>query len=80
MSVFTCKNIRLAVAFAGSLFVLGLMLQVPRVWFDANFPVFTTLLSGTGLLAMLLSPLMMMTLGALALIPGVARRLDHCTH
>ena len=78
MSLLTCQKVRLAVAVAGSLFFLGLMLQAPRLFFDADFPVLTTLLSGSGLFAMVLSPIIMLLTAALAMIPGISRRLELC--
>lgn len=80
MSLLTCKKVRFTVALAGSLFILGLLLQTPRVVFEADFPLLTTLLSGTGLFAMVLSPVMMVSIGLLALVPGVARQLELCDH
>lgn len=80
MSLLTCQKIRFAVTTAGVLFVLGLVLQVPRMFFETDFPVLSTLLSGTGLVAMLLSPAIMLAIATLALIPGISRRLEFCNH
>ena len=80
MSLMTCNKVRIAVAVAGGLFFLGLALQTPRFLFEADFPILTTLLSGSGLFAMVLSPLIMLLTGALAMIPGISRRLDLCNH
>lgn len=80
MSLLNCKKVRIAVAVAGSLFILGLALQTPRLFIAADFPILTTLLSGSGLLAMVLSPLIMLATAILAIIPGVSRRLDLCNH
>jgi hypothetical protein len=80
MSLLNCKKVRIAVAVAGSLFILGLVLQTPRLFIAADFPILTTLLSGSGLLAMVLSPLIMLATAMLALIPGVSRRLELCNH
>jgi uncharacterized membrane protein YdjX (TVP38/TMEM64 family) len=80
MSLLTCHKVRIAVAVAASLFVLGLALQAPRLFFQSDFPALTTLLSGSGLFAMLLSPLIMLVTATLALIPGISRRLEICNH
>jgi uncharacterized membrane protein YdjX (TVP38/TMEM64 family) len=78
MSLLNCKKVRIAVAVAGSLFILGLVLQTPRLFIAADFPILTTLLSGSGLFAMVLSPLIMLATAILAIIPGVARKLELC--
>ncbi len=80
MSLLTCNKVRIAVAIAGSLFFLGIALQAPRLFLEAEFPVLTTLLSGSGLFAMVLSPLIMLVTAILTLIPGISRRLDLCNH
>jgi uncharacterized membrane protein YdjX (TVP38/TMEM64 family) len=78
MSLINCNKIRIAVTVAGSLFILGLVLQTPRLFIAADFPILTTLLSGSGLFAMVLSPLIMLATAILAIIPGVARKLELC--
>jgi hypothetical protein len=80
MSTLTCNKVRIVVAIAGSLFVMGFVLQAPRLFFEAEFPILITLLSGSGLVAMVMSPLIMLVTAMLALIPGVSRRLDLCNH
>jgi hypothetical protein len=80
MSFITCNKVRIAVAVAGSLFLLGILLQTPRLFFEADYPVLTTLLSGFGLVTMLLSPLLMLVTATLVLIPGISRRLELCNH
>ena len=80
MSLRTCHKVRTAVMIAGVLFVLGITLQAPRLFFETSFPVLSTLLSGTGLLAMLLSPLIMIVTAILGLIPSISRRLGLCNH
>jgi len=80
MSFTTCNKVRIAVAIAGNLFLLGFLLQTPRLFFEADYPVLTTLLSGSGLVTMVLSPLLMLVTAALALIPSVSRRLELCNH
>ena len=80
MSLLTCNKVRIAVAIAGSLFFLGIALQAPRLFLEAEFPVLTTLLSGSGLFAMVLSPLIMLVTAILTLSPGISRRLDLCNH
>ena len=80
MSLLTCNKVRIAVAVAGSLFILGLALQTPRMLMASDFPILTTLLSGLGLFTMVISPLIMLVTAILALIPRVSRRLELCNH
>jgi len=80
MSLINCNKVRIAVTVAGGLFLLGLALQTPRLFLETDFPVLTTLLSGSGLFAMVLSPLLMLVTATLALIPGISRRLELCNH
>lgn len=81
MSVINCKNLRLTVVFAAVLFVFGFILQTPRMLPLANeYPVVVALFSGAGLLAMLLSPLLMILSAVIVLFPAAARQLDLCRH
>jgi hypothetical protein len=80
MSLSNCKLMRAIVVTAGILFVLGIVLQLPRLVLADNFVLFTTLLSGMGLSAMVLSPVLMLVNGALALFPGISRSLHLCQH
>jgi hypothetical protein len=80
MSLLNCKKIRYAVASAGILFILGIALQTPRLMFGGEYAILTTLLSGSGLAAMVLSPAIMLIVGVLAMIPGVSRQLAMCNH
>lgn len=79
MSLFTCKLMRGVVITAGSLFLLGFVLQAARL-LPAESAALVTLLSGTGLAAMLSSLVLMVTAGLLVLMPSVSRSLDHCQH
>jgi hypothetical protein len=78
MSLINCKFLRAVVIFAGVLFLLGIALQAPRALLSSDFATITTLLSGTGLLAMVLSPVIMLSMGLLVLFPGVSRSLHLC--
>lgn len=78
MNLFTCEKLRLAVVVAGALLLMGFVLQVPRALVGADLPLSTTLLSGVGLAAVVLSPLLMLTTAVLALLPGVSGRLGLC--
>lgn len=80
MSLFTCKVMRGVVIAAGILFVLGFALQAGRLLPTDEFAALVTLLSGTGLAAMLSSLLIMVTAGFLVLMPSVSRSLDRCQH
>ncbi|MCB1774646.1 MAG: hypothetical protein KDI88_13605 [Gammaproteobacteria bacterium] len=80
MSLINCKVLRFVVMTAAGLFILGLALQLPRLVFAGDFPVLTTLLSGTGLLAMVLSPILMLGIAVLVLLPKVSRSLELCQH
>jgi hypothetical protein len=78
MKLFDCEKFRLAVVAAGVLFLLGLALQIPRALVGVEFPLVTTLFSGIGLAAVVLSPVVIVLTAALALLPGVAERLALC--
>ncbi|WP_125932000.1 hypothetical protein [Thiosocius teredinicola] len=78
MSLINCKNLRLAVSTAGVLFVLGILLQAPRLLFGADLPVLATTFSGIGLLAIVLSPTLIAATTLLSLLPGAARQLELC--
>lgn len=80
MSFINCKNVRSIVGVAGALFALGIVLQFPRVLIGSEFPSLSVLLSGAGLLSMLVSPLLMISTALLALFPGVSRQLRLCEH
>ena len=80
MSKINCRVIRSTVFIAALLLIVGIALQAPRLLLDGQLPVLTTLLSGTGLLAMVLSPVVMVTTAILTLIPSIARDLELCEH
>lgn len=80
MSLVNCKFLRAVVFSAGVLFVLGIALQVPRVLLPSDFATLATLLSGTGLMAMVLSAVIMLSMGLLVLFPGISRSLNLCQH
>jgi hypothetical protein len=77
MSLINCDNLRFTVAFIAGLFVLGLALQIPRALLsDLNSLVI--LMSGAGLLVIVLSPIVLISTMLVGLLPGVSRRLDDC--
>ena len=81
MSVINCKNLRLTVVLSAMLFVSGFVLQTPRLLSLADdFPVVVAVLSGAGLLAILLSPLLMTMSAIVAMFPAAARQLNLCRH
>ena len=80
MSMINCRVLRTAVGVAVTLFILGFVLQAPRLVFTGEMPEFVTLLSGTGLLAILASPVIMATTALLALVPVIAKELETCNH
>lgn len=80
MSKINCKFLRRSVIIAAVLLLLGIALQAPRLLLDGQFPLAATLLSGTGLLAMVLSPVLMVTTAVLTMIPGIAKELELCEH
>ena len=80
MSKFNCKLLRRTVAIAAALLFVGIALQAPRLLLDGQYPLVTTLLSGTGLLAVVLSPMLMLATALLTLIPRVAKDLELCEH
>jgi len=78
MSLLNCKAIRMTAVLSFGLFVLGFVLQIPRFLVEVNSLV--TLLSGLGLVAISISPLLMITITVLSLLPGANRRLHLCNH
>ena len=80
MSRVHCKLLRRTVAIAAALLLVGIALQAPRLVLDGQYPLLTTLLSGTGLVAVVLSPILMLATALLTLIPRVARDLELCEH
>lgn len=78
MSLLNCKVLRATVATAAVLFFLGLVLQAPRALFGADLVLLTTFLSGAGLFAMVLSPVLMIAVGVWSLLPGASRSLELC--
>lgn len=79
MSLMSCKVIRLTAVLAFGLFVLGFVLQLPRILgFEINTLI--TLLSGLGLVAITISPLLIISVTVLSLFPSVSRRLNLCNH
>jgi hypothetical protein len=79
MSLMNCKVLRATVVAAGVLFVLGIVLQAPRL-LVADAPALTTLLSGVGLVAMMTSPVLLLAATLLSLFPGVSKSLNLCEH
>lgn len=79
MSLVNCKKMRYFVITAFVLFVLGLFLQLPRVLSD-EISNFTTLLSGLGLLAILLSPMVIISITLVSLFPNASRFFHLCNH
>lgn len=79
MSLINCKKLRLFVVAAFALFLLGIVLQVPRMVLGEPTSLIT-LLSGMGLLAVVLSPIVMIIVSLLSLFPGASRKLNLCNH
>lgn len=80
MNIINCRKLRLAVTVAVGLFILGVLLQVPRLALPTDFATLTTLFSGTGLLAMVLSPVLLVLVTVVSLFPGISRQLHLCEH
>lgn len=78
MSLMNCKKLRFLVMLAFALFILGAILQVPRMLFEPSSLV--TLLSGVGLLAVIVSPVVLIFTTVLSLVPGLSQRLKVCNH
>ncbi|MCB1724496.1 MAG: hypothetical protein H6959_07030 [Chromatiaceae bacterium] len=78
MKPFDCSKMRAAVSVAVTLLLAGILLQIPRALFGADFPAFTTLLSGIGLVTVVSSPVVLLAIGLLATMPSVARDLALC--
>ena len=80
MPMINCRVLRTAVGVAVTLFIIGFVLQAPRLIFAGDMPELVTLLSGTGLVAILVSPVIMATAALFALVPGIAKELETCNH
>lgn len=80
MAKFDCRSLRVTVAIAAGLLFLGVALQAPRLLLDGQYASLTTFLSGTGLLAMVLSPVLMVTTAVITLVPAIAKNLALCEH
>lgn len=78
MSILDCTKLRTVVAVSVALFILGLVMQAPRVFMDGGYSYIAVLLSGTGLLFVVLSPVLMISAALLALMPGISRHLGLC--
>jgi hypothetical protein len=80
MSIFNCKSMRAAVILGVFLFILGLLFQIPPLFFrdSAIFPV--VIVSFLGLAAMAISITILLLTACVALLPAVNRRLDACQH
>jgi hypothetical protein len=79
MLLMDCKKFRFFVILSLALFVLGLALQLPRA-LSGEVTSLTTLLSGLGLLSIVLSPVVIIAITLLSLFPATSRRLDLCNH
>jgi hypothetical protein len=78
MAVLTCERIRTLVLVSALLFLMGILLQAIRL-FDLH-PTLMVLVSGIGLISMLLSSLVVVLLTALLLIPKFNEGLKTCWH
>lgn len=78
MSLMNCKKLRFLVMLAFGLFIAGIVLQVPRMLFETTSLV--TLISGVGLLAVIVSPLLLVSTTVISLLPGLSQRLKLCNH
>lgn len=79
MWLLDCKKLRLTVLLALGLFILGFALQAPRFLLDGHASL-VTLLSGIGLVSMVASPFLMLSVALLSLVPSISRRLELCEH
>ncbi len=78
MAVLTCERSRTLVLVSALLFLMGILLQAIRL-FDLH-PTLMVLVSGIGLISMLLSSLVVVLLTALLLIPKFNEGLKTCWH
>ena len=80
MWTFTCKVMRSVVVVSAALFGFGLLLQLPVIisWLHPQIP--AAFFSYLGLLAMLLSPLVLLLAAVVSSIPMVSHKLDSCQH
>ena len=80
MSIFTCKTMRTAVITSATLFVLSILLQLPTMALGLLPELLTVILSYLGLLAMLISFVLIVMVAILSLFPGISFGLRPCQH
>ena len=77
----TCKTLRAAVSLAAILFLTGMLLQLPALLVFLFQPgALTAYLSYLGLISMLASPVLILFVGLVSLLPGVNAQLGACQH
>ena len=80
MSILTCKTMRAAVITSATFFILGVLLQLPTMAPGLLPELLPVILSYLGLLAMLISFVLIVMVAILMLFPGISVGLKPCQH
>ncbi|MCB1857177.1 MAG: hypothetical protein KDI63_02845 [Gammaproteobacteria bacterium] len=80
MWTYSCSVMRATVLSSALLFAFGLAAQLPAVVEWAEPTLTPALISYLGLLAMLLSPIVLVAAVVVSSLPGINRRLGSCQH
>ncbi len=80
MTILTCKTMRATVVTSATLFILGVLLQLPTMVPGLLHELLPVILSYLGLLAMLISFVLIVMIAILMLFPGISVGLKPCQH
>lgn len=80
MTILTCKTMRATVITSAAIFVLGVLLQLPAMLPGLQSELLPVILSYVGLLAMLISFVLILMVAILMLFPGISVGLKPCQH
>ncbi len=80
MTILTCKTMRATVIISAAIFVLGILLQLPTMLPGLQSELLPVILSYVGLLAMLISFVLVVMVAILTLFPGISVGLKPCQH
>ena len=80
MSILTCKTMRATVVTSATLFILGVLLQLPSMVPDLLHELVPVILSYLGLMAMLIGFVLIVIVAILTLFPGISIGLKPCQH
>ena len=80
MTILTCKTMRVTVIISATIFVLGILLQLPTMLPGLQSESLTVIFSYVGLQAMLISFVLVVMVAILTLFPGISVGLKPCQH